>query len=62
MAVNKELSNLKPEEGKKPIEKVKALLPELTDEERENLFSDYCKHCGRYDADKPRGCQCWNDE
>jgi len=34
----------------------------LTDEQRLELFSDYCLHCGRYDGDDARGCQCCNDE
>jgi hypothetical protein len=37
---------------------VKYLLKHCTPEERVNLFSDYCKHCG---SDDPK-CQCWNDE
>lgn len=41
---------------------VKAAFATLTDEERLALFVGYCKSCGRYDADVPRGCQCWNDE
>lgn len=31
---------------------------ELTDEERLDLFTDYCKACGKADP----SCQCWNDE
>lgn len=34
----------------------------LSDEQRLDLFGDYCKYCGRYDADSLSGCQCWNDE
>lgn len=30
----------------------------LTDEQRVELFSRYCRSCGSND----RGCQCWNDE
>jgi hypothetical protein len=26
------------------------------------LFENYCLHCGCYDGDSIRGCQCWNDE
>jgi hypothetical protein len=34
----------------------------LSDEQRLDLFRDYCKYCGRYDADSLSCCQCWNDE
>jgi hypothetical protein len=34
------------------------LVDMLTDEERMDLFHNYCVHCG---TDNP-GCQCWNDE
>ena len=30
----------------------------MTDDERVELFSLFCTHCG---SDDPR-CQCWNDE
>lgn len=33
----------------------------LTDEQRLDLFRNYCPYCGCFD-DSPRGCQCWNDE
>lgn len=36
---------------------VKIFLDELTDEERTQLFSHYCRDCGSKD---PK-CQCWND-
>lgn len=36
----------------------KALLDAMTDEQRMELFCDYCTECGSKD---PR-CQCWNDE
>lgn len=31
---------------------------ELTEDERVELFNQYCIHCG----DKDPSCQCWNDE
>ncbi len=34
----------------------------LSDDQRLELFVDYCKHCGIYDGDSPSSCQCWNDE
>lgn len=34
------------------------LLKRLTDDERMDLFGDYCKHCG----DTNPNCHCWNDE
>ena len=34
----------------------------LNDDQRLELFSDYCAHCGRYDGDTLSGCQCWNDD
>lgn len=33
-------------------------LNRMTDEERLELFDQFCKHCGS----KNIGCQCWNDE
>ena len=33
-------------------------IDELSDEERLELFSGYCKHCGTDDPD----CNCWRDE
>jgi hypothetical protein len=46
------------EHKKQLIVIIKGLLDSLTDTEREDLFSEYCKWCGCKD---PR-CQCWNDE
>lgn len=37
---------------------LKEILDSLTDDERNDLFSNYCRHCGSMDAT----CQCWNDE
>lgn len=34
----------------------------MTDEQRLALFSVYCRHCGRYDADTKNGCNCMRDE
>ena len=41
---------------------VKEYIKNLTSDERLDLFADYCKYCGDYDADRIIGCQCWNDE
>ena len=46
-----------PTEAAKDVQ-LRASLKHLTDEQRIELFSDYCTHCGCND---PR-CQCWNDE
>lgn len=35
-----------------------AALKELTEEQRRDVFAEFCKHCG---SDDP-SCQCWNDE
>lgn len=37
---------------------VKELFAKLTDDERMEVMSDYCKYCGCDDS----GCQCWNDD
>jgi len=37
---------------------VARLVYDLTDLERENLFTLFCTHCGSTDT----RCQCWNDE
>lgn len=37
---------------------VQSALEQLTDDQRMELFADYCRSCGRND---PR-CRCWNDE
>lgn len=38
-------------------------LEELTDEERLEVFSYFCKECGRKQPiTKDSSCQCWNDE
>ena len=34
------------------------LLNQLTDDERLNIFNEYCKHCGN----KNSNCQCANDD
>lgn len=44
-------------DAKQPKDLKKAL-DGLTDEQRMDLFSDYCKYCGTPDPN----CQCWNDE
>ena len=42
----------------KRIEHIVGLLLLLSDEERLEVFGEFCKFCGTSD---PR-CQCWNDE
>ena len=37
---------------------LKSQLDALSDDERTDLFSYYCKACGS----KDKNCQCWNDE
>ena len=34
------------------------LLDCMSDDERTDIFAEYCTHCG----DKDPRCQCWNDE
>lgn len=34
------------------------LLRELTDEERQRIFAEFCTYCGATDPT----CQCWNDD
>jgi hypothetical protein len=40
------------------FEAAKMILKKLSAEQRDELFSEYCRTCG---SDKPK-CQCWNDE
>lgn len=40
------------------LEAIKVQLDVLSDEDRLELFSNYCRHCGTSEL----GCQCWNDE
>lgn len=35
-----------------------AALKALTEEQRRDVFAEFCVHCGSDD----NGCQCWNDE
>lgn len=44
--------------GGYPQEFVEGLIAAMTDDERMNFFSNYCKYCGTPDT----YCQCWNDE
>ena len=37
---------------------LKLELDKLSDDERYELISEYCKYCGSKDS----GCQCWNDD
>jgi len=46
------------EEAEEILVHIKEELDELSDDERAELFRNYCKYCGSKD---PR-CQCWNDE
>lgn len=46
------------EQRERYVAAIAALVETLTERERVNLFSRYCKECG---ANDPR-CQCWNDE
>lgn len=39
------------------VQSLKDALLDLTEEERLDIFGDYCKHCGRDDP----GCRCWDD-
>lgn len=41
-----------------PVEIIKDAIAKLTDEQRLNIFNDYCKHCGCNDTK----CRCWDDE
>ncbi len=40
------------------LEMIRLLVDQLTNEQRLELFGEYCKGCGCDDPD----CQCWNDE
>lgn len=42
----------------KLTDNTKSIIKNLSDEQRMEIFSDYCRHCGSTD---PK-CQCWNDE
>jgi hypothetical protein len=46
------------EEIESKIEAIKILLDALLDDERKELFDNYCLGCGS----KDKNCQCWNDE
>jgi len=39
------------------MEHARRLLAQLTPDERQELFSSYCRFCGG-----PVDCHCWNDE
>lgn len=39
-------------------DKIIKLLDTISSDERLEVFSEYCRHCG----DKNPKCQCWNDE
>jgi len=40
------------------LELIKLSLNSLSDDERMDMFSEYCKYCGENNPN----CQCWNDE
>lgn len=40
------------------VEPLVAALRCIPDDERVEVFAEFCGHCG---SDRP-GCQCWNDE
>ncbi|MBK8184840.1 MAG: hypothetical protein IPK63_18935 [Candidatus Competibacteraceae bacterium] len=40
------------------VETIVALMQRMTDEERMDVMSEFCRHCG----DTNPCCQCWNDE
>ena len=40
------------------VAQLKVEMDKLSDYERYELISEYCKYCGRAD----NGCQCWNDD
>lgn len=40
------------------VDAVVACMKRLTDDERAEIISHFCKHCGDLDPQ----CQCWNDE
>ncbi|MBK8184778.1 MAG: hypothetical protein IPK63_18625 [Candidatus Competibacteraceae bacterium] len=43
---------------KATVETLVALMQRMTDEERMDVMSEFCRHCG----DTNPCCQCWNDE
>lgn len=40
------------------IDEARDLLDQMSEQERFELFHEYCVYCGSDDPD----CQCWNDE
>lgn len=45
------------------LKEIIELLKTLTDEQRLEVFSDFCRHCGCIeDPGSLQKCQCWNDE
>lgn len=53
--ITEEINNMR---NKDEIEKIKEIIDEWSDEERIELFSNYCHYCGSLD---PR-CHCSNEE
>ena len=44
------------------IKQANEIFLKLTDDQRMEVLSDYCIHCGCNESNIPMGCQCWNDE
>lgn len=55
--MEKENEHLK-KERENIIQRIKKDMDDLTDDERMELFGNYCRYCGCKDPT----CQCWNDE
>jgi hypothetical protein len=55
---NGETRILKNRFGDKGVPSIKELFSKLTDNQRLEVMSDYCKHCGCND----NTCRCWDDE
>ncbi len=55
---NGETRILKNRFGDKGVPSIKELFAKLTDYQRLEVMSDYCKHCGCND----NTCRCWDDE
>jgi len=52
------MANNEDDKMSEKLEKIKVQLDELSDDERMELFLNYCRSCG---CDDP-GCCCWNDD
>jgi len=49
------------EENKNAVVKAIIVLLALTEEERLEVFQEFCTHCGIQQSDGYQ-CQCWNDD